>query len=106
MTAIVLIWLVLALCTAVAANARGRNPVGWFLIAALLSPLIGLLLLIAFPTIDRSKSNIDQHLQRNIARGATRRPGRLSAGTVLAIVAIAGAVIFWFANFVQVTWHQ
>jgi hypothetical protein len=42
-------WFLLALIVGVAANARGRNGLGWFTVAVILSPLIGGLLLLALP---------------------------------------------------------
>ncbi|MDB5617058.1 hypothetical protein [Tardiphaga sp.] len=47
--AIFLIWLVLAILVGIAANARGRNGVGWFFLSAVLSPLVGVVFLIAMP---------------------------------------------------------
>jgi len=44
-----LAWGILSLFVGVAANSRGRNGVGWFLISLLISPLFGLLFLIAMP---------------------------------------------------------
>ena len=48
---IVLFWLVLAIIVGVAANTRGRSGFGWFLLAAIISPLIAGLLLLALPRI-------------------------------------------------------
>jgi hypothetical protein len=42
-------WLALAIMVGVAANARRRSGGGWFVLAMLVSPLIALLFLIAFP---------------------------------------------------------
>lgn len=42
-------WFLLALIVGVAANTRGRNGLGWFTVAVILSPLIGGLLLLALP---------------------------------------------------------
>jgi hypothetical protein len=44
-----LLWLIFAIVVGVAAGARGRNGFGWFLIAVILSPLIGLILVFAMP---------------------------------------------------------
>lgn len=47
----ILIWLVLAVIVGVAANTRGRSGFGWFLLAAIISPfLAGLLVLALGPT--------------------------------------------------------
>lgn len=43
-------WLLLALIVAVAAQARGRSGAGWFLIALVASPVIGLLLVLVLPS--------------------------------------------------------
>lgn len=40
------IWLILSVCCAVLAGNRGRNEISWFFISALISPLIGFILLI------------------------------------------------------------
>lgn len=42
-------WLVLSIVVAVAANARGRSAGGFFLLSLLVSPLIGLLAVVAMP---------------------------------------------------------
>lgn len=52
---ILIIWFVLTLVVAGAAEARGRNAFGWFLIAFFLSPLIGILLLLVFPNLKQQK---------------------------------------------------
>jgi hypothetical protein len=43
------VWIVLCIIVAVAANTRGRSPIGWFLCAILISPVLGGLLLLALP---------------------------------------------------------
>lgn len=47
------IWFILAIAVGIFGSNRGRSGFGWFLISALLSPLIGLILLLA--TKDLSK---------------------------------------------------
>ena len=42
-------WLMFTIIVGVAANTRGRSGVGWFLLAALISPLIAGLLVLALP---------------------------------------------------------
>ncbi|WMT78865.1 zinc ribbon domain-containing protein [Bradyrhizobium sp. Ash2021] len=44
-----LLWLGLAIIVGVAANSRGRNAFGWFVLAVVISPLLGGLLLLAMP---------------------------------------------------------
>lgn len=48
MTLIAVIWLGLAIATGAAARSRGRSGIGWFLLAMIFSPLIALILLMAF----------------------------------------------------------
>ena len=47
---IIVIWLLLCVVVAVAAGSRGRNGLGWFLLAFFLSPLIAGFLIIALPS--------------------------------------------------------
>jgi hypothetical protein len=47
---IVIIWLLLCVVVAVAAGSRGRNGLGWFLLAFILSPLIAGFLIIVLPS--------------------------------------------------------
>ena len=42
-------WFVFSILIAFIANLRGRNGIGWFLISLMLSPLIGLILVLALP---------------------------------------------------------
>jgi hypothetical protein len=46
---IFLFWIGFAVVVGVAANSRGRNGVGWGLLAAVISPLLAGLLLLAMP---------------------------------------------------------
>lgn len=48
---IVLGWLIFAIVVGVVASSRGRSGFGWFLISALLSPLIGFILVMVFPRV-------------------------------------------------------
>jgi hypothetical protein len=104
--AFLLLWLVLAFCVAAAANARGRNPIGWFLISVILSPLISLLLLIAFPVqAGGGAHNIDQELQRNIALGRSGSGRSVTPGKAVALTFVV-AVLFLvgFYNFGRSIW--
>jgi hypothetical protein len=47
---LVLLWGIFAIVVAVAANSRGRNPLGWFLLACLISPLLAVILLALMPS--------------------------------------------------------
>jgi hypothetical protein len=49
--AIVVFWLLLALVVAVAAGSRGRSGAGWFFLSVILSPLIGLILVLVLPNL-------------------------------------------------------
>jgi hypothetical protein len=63
------IWLVLAMIVGVAANIRGRNPVGWTLLAAVISPLIAGLLVLALPHhVETEQAVDDEALRQNINR--------------------------------------
>jgi hypothetical protein len=50
---IVIFWLILAIIVGAAANARGRSGAGWFILAVVVSPLIAVLMLLAFPVRDK-----------------------------------------------------
>jgi hypothetical protein len=49
MEMIFIFWLAFAIIVGVAANTRGRNGGGWFILAVLISPLIAGLLVLALP---------------------------------------------------------
>jgi len=49
-----LVWLVLAVVVGLAARSRGHSGVAWFLLALIISPLLGTLLVIALPRLPRS----------------------------------------------------
>ena len=53
---IIFFWFAFAVIVGIAANTRARNGFGWFLLAALISPLIAGLLLIALPRGGSSSS--------------------------------------------------
>lgn len=46
MEALLLIWILLAMVVGGMADSRGRSPIGFFLLSALLSPLLGLIVLL------------------------------------------------------------
>ena len=48
---IFIIWLALCFVIAYGASQRGRSAVGWFFISALLSPIIGIIILVCLPKI-------------------------------------------------------
>jgi hypothetical protein len=68
------IWLVLAVIVGVAANTGGRNPVGWTLLAAVISPLIAGLLVLALPHhVETEHAVDDEALRQNINRAQAQR---------------------------------
>jgi hypothetical protein len=50
---ILLGWFVFAVLVGVAAGSRGRSGFGWFILSCLISPLIGILILLAMPVLGR-----------------------------------------------------
>ncbi|MGR4929281.1 hypothetical protein ACIPUD_21150 [Bradyrhizobium sp. CAR08] len=50
-----ILWIVLTGIVAAAAEARGRSGLGWFIVAFLLSPLVGILLLLVFPNLKHER---------------------------------------------------
>jgi hypothetical protein len=96
----------LAFCVAAAANARGRNLIGWFFISLLLSPIISLLLLIAFPQAGGGGYNNDQELQRNIALGRSGSGRSVTPGRVIALTFVAAVLLFvGFYSFGRSIWN-
>jgi hypothetical protein len=65
MLSILFFWLVLAIIVGVAAGSRGRNGLGWFLLAMVLSPLLAGLLVLALP---KTKSQYELHVERTMMR--------------------------------------
>jgi hypothetical protein len=47
---LIVLWLIFAVVVAVAANARGRNPLGWFVLSSVISPLLAVILLALMPS--------------------------------------------------------
>lgn len=45
------LWLIFAFVVALGASARGRSGAGWFLLCCLISPLLGVIFLIALPNL-------------------------------------------------------
>lgn len=48
-TSVVVFWCIFAVVVAIASNGRGRNPLGWFVLACVISPLLAFILLVALP---------------------------------------------------------
>jgi hypothetical protein len=59
-------WVIFAIVVAIAANGRGRNPVGWFGLACIISPLLAFLLLVALPLPS-------QDTERDVREGRVRK---------------------------------
>jgi len=68
--ATLVVWFVLAIATGFAAQSRGRDGVGWFLLAILISPPLALILLIAFPSRFVGPSKICQFCTSQVAEAA------------------------------------
>lgn len=68
---VLVFWVIISIIVGVAANSRGRNGVGWFLVSVFLSPILALLFLLAFPPIKRGRGAEfdDTELRKNILRG-------------------------------------
>lgn len=67
-------WFVLSIIIGVIASSRGRSGFGWFLLAALLSPLIGLILVLVFPKVGAAAAPVDETGQRITAETHVRCP--------------------------------
>lgn len=63
---LLIIWIIASIAVAYAAGQRGRGGVAWFFISALLSPILGVLLLLACPVLERAA----HRPLGNIGRGA------------------------------------
>ena len=65
---ILIVWVIVSIIVGIAANARGRNGVGWFFVSILLSPVLALLLLLVFPPLKAQESLEfnDAELRKNI----------------------------------------
>lgn len=48
---IILLWFGLAIVTALIASSKGRNPIGWFLLAVVISGLLALILVALLPSL-------------------------------------------------------
>ena len=68
--ATLVVWFVLAIATGFAAQSRGRDGPGWFLLAILISPPLALILLIAFPSRFVGPSKICQFCTSQVAEAA------------------------------------
>src|SRR4051794_38033499 len=71
---ILILWFVFAIMVGAAANARGRSGFGWFLLASIVSPLIAIVFLIAFPMKLAGATKICQFCRTKVSREATVCP--------------------------------
>jgi hypothetical protein len=53
---LLVIWVIFAIVVAVGANSRGRDPLGWFVLACLISPLLAVVLLFLMPVLPASRA--------------------------------------------------
>jgi len=94
---LVLIWLGLAVIVGVAANTRGRNGFGWFLLAVLISPLLAGLLVLALsrPAAGAADHQGSRQPSGEVVTGAAFEPDglyggipyrRRQDGTVIAVI--------------------
>ena len=58
---VVIIWLFLCFVIAAGASSRGRSGVGWFFISALVSPIIGTIILVCLPPIGKEAPQVDDN---------------------------------------------
>jgi len=67
-------WLVFSVVVGVAASSRGRSGIGWFLISAILSPLIGMVLVLVLPKRGAAAAAVDETGQMITADSHVRCP--------------------------------
>jgi hypothetical protein len=48
---VIITWLIFAVVPAIAASARGRSAIGWFILSVAISPLIALILVLVLPNL-------------------------------------------------------
>jgi hypothetical protein len=73
-------WLIFAIVVAVAANARGRSGVGWFVLSVLLSPLVGLILVLVLPNLRQEQLLLGNRAEAPLPRASIG--GRVDRVTV------------------------
>jgi hypothetical protein len=90
-------WLGLAIVVAVAANTRGRNPLGWFLLAVFISPLLAGLLALALPSLAEPQATSSQSATDSVfvpSGVLSGVPYRAEAGGQVTAMMPGGAVRF------------
>ena len=90
-------WLALAIIVGVAANTRGRSGVGWFLLAAVISPLIAGLLVLALPRFDNPYDGGLLVIERERAI-AGRHKRMYVTWTVLAVLFVTVMIVAAMTN--------
>jgi hypothetical protein len=67
-----LLWLGFCAAVATAANTRGRSPIGWFLLAFFITPLLAGCFLLALPKIDPKPESLESpELRERVNRWGT-----------------------------------
>lgn len=87
---LVLLWLGLAVVVGVAANTRGRQPLGWFLLAVAISPLLAGLLVLALAPLPADAGPVLLERPRGTA-------DRINAALRLVLLALIVTVAGWLA---------
>jgi ABC-type sulfate transport system permease component len=95
---VVVVYLIISIAVGSAAKARGRDGFGWFLLSLIVSPILALLLLIAFPVRDSSQAGGEIYTTGTspmTPHSALRR----AVGIILAAALIAfliGRLLSWY----------
>jgi hypothetical protein len=84
-------WALLSIAVAIAAASRGRSIGNWFAISLVLSPLLGLLLLLAFPPLKVATAT-DARWQRAFGgpQASVGTDVKIVIGVLIAIAAFIG----------------
>jgi hypothetical protein len=77
MMAVFVFWLLLAFVVAIAANSRGRSGAGWFVLSVILSPLIGLILVLVLPNLRHERLTAEAAESRDRNGSARSTPFEL-----------------------------
>jgi hypothetical protein len=56
-------WVIFAIVVAIAENGRGRNPLGWFVLACVVSPLLAVILLVALPSPESGRLSLGRFVK-------------------------------------------
>ena len=115
---IIVIWLVLALIVAIAANTRGRNAFGWLVLAVVISPLLAGLLLLALPKmaehpdgwvnvkcpycaeIVKASASVCRHCKSDLPKVTYAAPTPSKASPIIAVVVVSLCVAAGIVAFV------